>query len=209
MLRGESTIDLRRFDPPPISRVYLDREVEPNAKAIEAILSADAIVLGPGDVYTSIVPNLLVNGIADAIHQSAAKTIYVCNVMTKHGETDDFTPPDFLRAISTYLGDRPIDVALMNSDPIPADIQELYSGVKARPVTVTEGIAGQMSEWSRMQRCASLSQVLIPAGEDELRVRHDPTKLASEILNVLETSESGETGELNTESGNNTPQYAD
>lgn len=185
VLRGESTIDLRRYDPPSIKRVYLDRDVEPNGRAIKAIRNADAIILGPGDLYTSIVPNLLVSGVVDAINESSAKTISVCNLMTKHGETDGFTPVDFLREISSYLGGRPVDVALINNAPIPLEVQQVYSSVKAEPVSLVEGTAAQLAEWSLKQVCAPLTEVLIPVGEDELRVRHDPDRLASSILGLI------------------------
>lgn len=205
VLRGESTIDLRRFDPPPIKRVYLDSDVEPNARAIDAILNADMIVLGPGDLYTSVVPNLLVEGVVEAIRHSSAKTVYVCNVMTKHGETDGFAPVDFLREINTYLGG-PVDIALINSAPIPIDIQQLYSAVKAEPVVLENAQGEHLAAWARHQVCVPLIDVLVPIGEDDLRVRHDPAKLAAAIV--------GMTGELGltvpgTETGNEAVQVAD
>lgn len=205
VLRGESTIDLRGYDPPPIKRVYLDRDVKPNAQAIEAIHNADVIVLGPGDIYTSIVPNLLVNGIVDAIHASHARTIYVCNLMTKHGETDGFTPIDFLREINAYLGVS-VDVVLINNDPVPIDVQQVYSTVKAKPVVLTDGLGAQLDMWSRQQVCLPLTQVLIPTGEDELRVRHDPSKLAAAIVGL---TNSVTNGFVDTETGMEAVNFAD
>ncbi len=187
VLRGEATIDLRRFDPPPISRVYLDRDVQPNQRALDAICNADVIVLGPGDLFTSIIPNLLVEGVAEAIRDSQAMTVYVCNLMTKHGETDGFAPADFVREISAYLGAVPVDVTLINNQPVPDEVQQVYSGVKATPVTADSDLLFQLASWSRRQVCAPLSQVLIPVGENELRVRHDPDLLADAILDLIDS----------------------
>lgn len=188
VLRGEATIDLRRFDPPPISRIYLDGAAEANTKALDAIRRADAIVLGPGDLYTSIIPNLLVDGIVEAVRESDAETIFVCNVMTKHGETDGFGPVDFVREISHYLGKTPVDSVLINSEPVPAEIQDIYSAVKAVPVVLAEDAAPELSTWSRRQVCRPLIQVSVPEGEDELRVRHDPQLLADAVLDLVHSS---------------------
>ena len=185
VLRGEATIDLRRFDPPPIRRVYLDGAAEANARAIEAIRKADAVVLGPGDLYTSVVPNLLVEGVVDAIRESGAQTIFVCNVMTKHGETDGFGPVDFVREISNYLGQRRVDSVLISNDPVPAEIQQLYSTVKAAPVVLTEDDKADLTAWSRRHVSTPLTQVGIPEGEDEPRVRHDPYLLAEAVLDLV------------------------
>ena len=187
VLRGEATIDLRRFDPPAIRRVYLDRDVQPNERALEAIRNADVIVLGPGDLYTSIIPNLLVSGVADAIRKSSAETVYVCNLMTKHGETDEFEPADFVREISTYLGGECIDTVLVNSEPVPAEVESVYATVKAVQVTTSEDYAPTMSQWSHRQVYAPLSEVLVPDSEEELRVRHSPDRLADAILSLIQS----------------------
>ncbi len=206
VLRGESTIDLRRFDPPPIRRVYLDQAVEPNPRAIDAIRNADVLVLGPGDLYTSIVPNLLVDGVVDAIHDSSATTVFVCNLMTKHGETDGFTPPDFLREISSYLGDVSVDVALINSELVPSEVQDVYSDVKAKPVELTDAMGADLARWSKRQAIAPLTQVLVPEDEGQLRVRHDPDRLAAAILDVADEAE---TAQSHTETGSEIAQVAD
>src|SRR6185369_13225999 len=99
-VRGESTISHSSTGNKRIRRVVSD---PPNpvatTEAVEAILSAELIVLGPGSLYTSIVPNLLVPGIAAAVRQSSAAKIYVCNVLTQPGETTDFTVGDHVEAL--------------------------------------------------------------------------------------------------------------
>lgn len=189
VLRGEATIDLRRFDPPAIRRVFLDGNVQANERALDAIRDADAIILGPGDLYTSIIPNLLVNGVADAICESTAEIVYVCNVMTKHGETDGFAPTDFVREISTYLGGRPVDTVLINSQVIPVEVESVYATVNAVQVNPSEDSAPTMMEWSKTQVYAPLIEILIPESEEELRVRHNPDLLADVVLELFHSVE--------------------
>lgn len=192
VLRGEATIDLRRFDPPAIRRVFLDRDVQANERALAAIRDADAIVLGPGDLYTSVIPNLLVSGVAEAIRQSPATTIYVCNLMTKHGETDGFGHADFVREISRYVGGVPVDAVLINSRPIPADIEAIYAAeksVQVRPDEQSvENNGRDMSEWSRSREFAPLSEVSVPPDGGRPLVRHDPDLLADAVLRLLRSA---------------------
>jgi uncharacterized cofD-like protein len=77
--------------------------------------NADLIVIGPGDLYTSIVPNLLVRGVKEAIKKSKAKKVFICNLMTKRGETDGFSAEDFLRVMEKYLGKNVLDFTIFNS----------------------------------------------------------------------------------------------
>ncbi|MCH8109001.1 MAG: YvcK family protein, partial [Chloroflexi bacterium] len=103
LIVGESDIDLRFTPLPRIKKIFLNREVEANPRAIQAILDADAIVFGPGDLYTSILPNTLPKGIVDAVASSKGIRIYMCNLMTKQGETDGFKASDFTRTMTRYL----------------------------------------------------------------------------------------------------------
>ena len=112
----------------PIKRMYLRPEnTRPLPEALEAIRLADAIIMGPGSVFTSIVPNFLVDGIADAVDKSKAVKIYVCNVMTQPGETDHFTASDHLRALAQHApGKRLFDYALINKEEPGPAILERY-----------------------------------------------------------------------------------
>jgi uncharacterized cofD-like protein len=138
VLRGETTIDTRgKASPemlPPIERVFLEPEAPACPEALHAIEQADVVVLGPGDLYTSVLPNLLVPGVAEAIRSSRAKKVYICNLMTKHGETDGFRASDFVREVLAYLGG-PLDRAILHAGALPAPLLELYAAKQQHPVT--------------------------------------------------------------------------
>ena len=103
-------------------------------EAIEAIETADMIVLGPGSLYTSIIPNLLVEGIVDAIRRSRALKVYVCNVMTQEGETEGCTAADHIAALFQHSAPGLFDLCLVNSSPIPADVAARYAREGAEPM---------------------------------------------------------------------------
>ncbi|MCS6923148.1 MAG: YvcK family protein, partial [Fimbriimonadales bacterium] len=113
--------------PARIRRMHLNPpDVEPPQEAIEAIKQADVVVLGPGSLYTSVIPNLLVSKIVDALRSTDALRVYVCNVMTQPGETDGFTASDHVRAIEAHAGGRVFDYVLVNTaTPVP-ELMERY-----------------------------------------------------------------------------------
>lgn len=104
----------------------LPQDVKPNQKAINAILSADVIILSAGSLYTSLLPNLVVPGIADAIRQSKAKKAYVVNLATQRGETDDFTAARHVEELERYLGKDVLTHVIVNSKEFPEDIKRKY-----------------------------------------------------------------------------------
>ena len=103
-LMGETSIDLRGSSSVAIEQIFLSAAASSNPRAIDALIQADAIVLGPGDLYTSLIPNLLVSGIASAIQASGAKRIFVGNLATKLGETEGFKLSAFLYEVLRYSG---------------------------------------------------------------------------------------------------------
>lgn len=122
-----------------IQRVFIEpADVAPLDEAVEAIREADAIVIGPGSLFTSILPNLLVPGIAEAITNSSAVKIYVCNVMTQPGETDAFTVNDHIEAIVRHVGHKLFDYVIVNNGEIPHDIEDKYTAKGARAVRFDE-----------------------------------------------------------------------
>lgn len=137
ILHGESTIDTRGEQAPGplpgIGRLFLLEDSVACEQALHAIRRADVIVLGPGDLYTSVLPNLVVRGVSEAITASRAEKVYVCNLMTKHGETDGFRASDFVRELHRYLG-IPLDRVIMHSGSFPAHLRERYAASQQLPV---------------------------------------------------------------------------
>lgn len=132
---GEKYIDTRSIDD---DRTITDIELEPNAHifvdAYEAIASADKIVFCPGDLYTSLIPNFLVDGFQEALRESNAKIIYVTNIMTKKAETDGFSASQFVKTIKKYIGEKEIDVVIANNGSITYEMEESYGEQKAHIV---------------------------------------------------------------------------
>ncbi|WP_025690083.1 gluconeogenesis factor YvcK family protein, partial [Paenibacillus zanthoxyli] len=118
-----------------IKRVYLEPpDVEPLPEALKAIRSADAILLGPGSLYTSILPNLLVPKLAQAVVASSAVKMFICNVMTQPGETDGYTVSDHLQAVYDHIGMHLFDYVIVNNGEVPPEVQRKYAEQGARPV---------------------------------------------------------------------------
>lgn len=156
------TIGCTPADPPALPR------------ALKAIREADYIVIGPGSLYTSIIPNLLVPDIAAAIAQREVPSIYVCNVMTEPGETDDFTVSDHIRAIDTACGQSMFDAVLVQRRPPSPLAQERYAQVGSEPVLIDrEAIIAS-------GRRIVLSNVIEES--DAGAVRHSPTRLARVLM---------------------------
>lgn len=124
IVRGESSITEKGG---VIDKVYITpSKVKANNDVLEAIRSSDYIIMGPGSLYTSIIPNLVINGVAEEIVNSRSKKIYVANVMTQHGETDDYTVSDHIKAINKHVGDNIFDIVIANSNTIKNDVLEKY-----------------------------------------------------------------------------------
>ncbi len=120
-----------------IERVELcPRDVEPLPEVIQAIAEADAIVVGPGSLYTSVLPNLLVPGIAEALANSPAKKIFVCNVMTQPGETDSFSAAHHVEVIYQHVAKRLFDYIIVNGASLPNEALEKYQAQHSYPVLV-------------------------------------------------------------------------
>jgi uncharacterized cofD-like protein len=175
ILEGEKAIDTRK-EAESIKRVYLDPPAECTEAAREAILSADMVVVGPGDLYTSLMPNLLVQGIREAIAQSSAFSVYVCNVMTKHGETDGYAASDFLRVVTESLGDGVLDAALLSYyESLPKELLQRYQSEHSNPISID------------LEKCYAYAPRLMvrPLAAAGRLVRHDPDLLAAALLDML------------------------
>lgn len=135
VIKGETNIDIPKHDGNlKIRKLFLEPEARAYYNAVKAIEESDVIVIGPGDLYTSVIPCLLVKGIPEAINNSKSKIFYVCNLMTKFGETNDFTVLDFYNEVRKYLDGRNIDLLIFNDKEIPKDILKNYEKENAYPV---------------------------------------------------------------------------
>jgi uncharacterized cofD-like protein len=128
---GETAI---RNYPAGVKEIFLMPECGPLPETLQAINEADAIVIGPGSLYTSIIPNLLVKGIVEAIANARAPKLYISNIMTEQGETDEFTAVDHLKVIQKHSGKQIIDYAVVNSGSIDEERLSRYIEEKAVPV---------------------------------------------------------------------------
>ena len=142
---------------------------------LEIIQQADLILLGPGSLYTSVIPNLLVEGVPEAIAQSDALKIYVCNIMTQDGETEGYTAGDHLEALMNHGAPGLVDLCLANSAPVQAGLVERYRAEDAVPLAVDR------------ERVAAMGLELVErpvASEGGNFARHDPDKLAAAVLEI-------------------------
>lgn len=167
----------------PIKRAYLNRKAKPNPLAVQAISEANLIVIGPGDLYTSIIPNLLVTGIADAIAASKAKKVFVMNLMTKFGQTTDFTANGHLADLAKYINGS-IDTVLVNTK-LPD--KEALSWYEASHESVVEDNINTTS--LQVIRADLLDVTIIKKSHvDTLKrslIRHHPGKLARQLIALL------------------------
>ena len=144
-------------------------------EALAAIREAELIALGPGSLYTSIIPNLLVGGVADAIIQSDSVKVYVGNVMTQEGETEGYTAADHIRAVFLHSRSNLFDLCLVNDSPIPEEIRERYAQEGAEPLRVDDSA------------CAALGVELVRRPVSRIEkgyVRHDPDLLARALIEI-------------------------
>ncbi|MDD5760714.1 MAG: uridine diphosphate-N-acetylglucosamine-binding protein YvcK [Candidatus Pacebacteria bacterium] len=174
---GESNIDIPKHDGRLFIReVFLNPKPKANKEALEGIKEADLIIIGPGDLYTSIIPNFLVKGIKEAIQKSQAKKVYICNIMTKFGETNHFTAEDFFATIEKYLGKNVIDYFLVNIEkPKPSYLKQ-YKKEKAELVKYNRQL---LSAWEKPK---VIFARLLRKGP---LLRHDPEKLGKTIITLL------------------------
>ena len=174
---GESKIsDFKKQQDCRIRYVQLiPQRPAPLPSAIQAIEEADLILMGPGSLYTSVIPNLLVEGVPQAIARSAALKVYVCNIMTQDGETEGYTAADHLQALMAHGAPGMLDLCLANSAPVHQSLLERYRAEDAAPLVVDREKIAQMG----------LELVERPVAADgQDYARHYPDKLAAAVLDV-------------------------
>jgi uncharacterized cofD-like protein len=160
-----------------IRRVFIEPEaVEPLPEAVEALQAADAILIGPGSLYTSIIPNLIVPKLAEAIVNSDAVKLFVCNVMTQPGETDNYSVSDHLQAIHSHIGHHLFDYVIVNDGEIPPQVLDLYAEKGAKAVHL------DLEEVTRRGYKVIADRLVL----FRTYLRHDAAKLSHHIYQLVE-----------------------
>ena len=149
----------------------------PAEDVIAAIEEADIITLGPGSLYTSIIPNLLVGQVAEAVRNSKAKKIYIANMMSQPGETTGFSVEDHIKAIEYYAGGKIIDAVIVNNEPIEEEYLEKYIEDGAHALIRNE----EDPIWENL---VCIEAPLVKINHEKQYIRHDSDKLASYILDL-------------------------
>jgi uncharacterized cofD-like protein len=174
VIRGEAAITGARKSIRSLALDPADCSALP--EACEALRRADLIILGPGSVYTSILPNLLVRPLAQALRRSRARKVYLCNLATQPGETDGYTASRHLEVLFEHIGPWVCDAVLCNTRPLSPEQAEAYRLDGAAPVTVDEGKLQAMG----------LTVVGADLLADGLPARHDPDKLKAALLRLAQ-----------------------
>jgi uncharacterized cofD-like protein len=176
IVTGETAIVQERR---PIRRLSLDPSPRPLPEVLRALVNADAIVVGPGSLYSSTLPNLLVEGIASTISGVNAVRIYVANLMTEPGETDGFSLDDHLHVIREHAGYDLFDYILVNRCPLPAALIERYASQGSEPVRSERPLT-----WAGNAKVVEMDfacEALLDRG----KIRHEPTSLAGAIMGLV------------------------
>lgn len=179
---GESKIALDRKT---IDHVFVrnqEGDEEPRAarKVVNSILEADMIVLGPGSLFTSILPNLMISEIGEALLKTEAETVYICNIMTQKGETEHFTDADHVRVLHQHLHHQFIDTVLVNTEKVPDGYMdpEIYDEYLVQVAHDFQGL--------RAEGCRVVSTDFLKLRDGG--VFHDGDKVVAELLNILYSS---------------------
>ena len=173
-----------------IKRIWLShQDCRPLPETLEAIEHADMITIGPGSLYTSIIPNLLVHGIVEAIRSSKAIKVYICNIMTQPGETEGFRVEDHIRALYECSPDLPLDYIIVNSAPISPALRGKYLAdgavqVEPGPGLVMDGLTRIIEGKSHAAAPLDFAIVTGDLVNENDVVRHDPGKLARLLLEI-------------------------
>ena len=173
IIEGEHNITMAKKK---IKKVYYKEEPVPTKEALKAIKDADLIILSMGSVYTSIIPNLICEKIIEAIDKSKAKIMYVCNMMTQPGETDNFKVSDHIKLLNSYLGEHKIDVVVANDGAIAPALARKYETAEQKDAVKFDKIATK-------KLCQVISGNYF-AVKNNL-IRHDVMKVSLDIFSYL------------------------
>lgn len=188
VLSGEHEINIsQKFEKVGVKKVLLRPRPRCNPLALKKILEADLIIIGPGNHYCAIIPNLLVPGMAEALRKTKAKIVYNCNLISKHGQTDLFTLEDYVREINSYIGRDRIDYVTYNIKKPPAELLKKYqadgllvpflNNSKRKYRVIRADVLSERKTFRRKEDKIAHTRAFI---------RHDPEKLAKVLVMLLE-----------------------
>ena len=191
-LEGENEINHSFFDAKDIKRMYFGSRVSASKKALQCIKDADVIVIGPGNHYCSILPNLLIKEISEAINSSSAIVVYNCNLTNKRGHTDKFDVDDYVQSINKFIGKNRVDYAIFNTKKPNKKLVKRYEkqeggnflvdfSIEKNPLRKFKVIKGDfiLDGEARYSKADSLAK-------SRSFIRHDSNKLAKVIMLVSE-----------------------
>jgi len=180
VLEGEKAIYLSQEIDQGYKSIYLEPHPKANPHAIHEIMNADLLILGPGGFHTSIIPNLLVQGVSDALCTSQAKKVFVVNLMNRKGQTTGFKVSDYINRLAPYVGDSLFDYILVNNQLPPQELIDVYS---------EEGDLVENDLQDERIVAAPLIGELREGGKKDLMkrslIRHNPKKLAHELMKIV------------------------
>ncbi len=180
VLEGEKEVYLSQEIDQGYKSIYLEPYPKANPHALEEIRLADLVVLGPGGLHTSLIPNLLVEGVSDALKKSPAKKVFVINLMNRRGQTTGFKASDYLKEVIRYIGEDPFDFILVNAQEPSQELIDVYAG---------EGTLVENDlEEERVISAPLLGAVAESKMKDLMRrslIRHDSKKLAQELIKIV------------------------
>ncbi|MCT4606470.1 MAG: YvcK family protein [Marinisporobacter sp.] len=187
VIKGESQIPIKVKEMDSgIDQVFIKPgNVKPLEESLEDIMNADVIILGPGSLYTSIIPNLLVENIGKSIKDSHATKVYITNVMTQPGETDGYTVLDHVEKILKYLKSEKIDCVFVNGEKIPKEVLKKYAQDGAEPIRITK-------EERKILKERDIHVIEGPFVDIKKQyIRHDADKLSEMITKLAEEEKDG------------------
>src|SRR3989338_2225388 len=187
VLKGESALSdyqlVSRFG---IKKIYLAPKAKANPEALRAIMEADLVIVGPGNLYASLIPNFLVHGVGNALVKSGAKKVYIANLMNKNGHTDDFRVSDYVRVLEAAIGKKHVFDAVIYNTKKPASALIRKYADEGEPVVCGEDrVDGKLELIGTDLLANGLAKTTEKDRVYRTLIRHDPKKLVSVLMRVL------------------------
>ncbi len=189
VVEGESNIEEIVKEGNKITRMYLTPSAVMNLEAKKELENADFIIFGPGDLYTSIIPNLLVEGMPEVLAYSRAKKIFILNVMTRYGQTDGFKSTDFIFELERYLGGISLDYIFINETRPSQEVLDWYREVDKAHFVEDTTFGGYFDNRKILRGDFLSKNRVVQAANDHVKrslIRHDPDKIAEAIYKLVD-----------------------